>query len=150
MLPDRESNSTSDGTIETLRARIEELERTVEEKAQTLVQSEQRFRHLAEVAPVGILESDAEGHCRFVNDRWCAFTGMSAEDARGGRWADALHPEDRQRVVAEWYACARSRREFSSDYRFQTPAGKITWVHGASVTLRRRGGRADGASRHRH
>ena len=48
-----------------------------------LAASEHRFRALVTHAPVGIFETDAQGDCCFVNDRWTAITGMSAADAMG-------------------------------------------------------------------
>ena len=44
-----------------------------------LVQSEARFRLLAETAPVGIFQTDDHGQCLYVNDRWCQIAGMPAD-----------------------------------------------------------------------
>ena len=41
------------------------------ERAQaSLAESEARFRLLAQVAPVGIVQMDADGHCTYANDRF--------------------------------------------------------------------------------
>ena len=98
--------------------------------------SEERFKALAKNAPVGIFETDGVGNCLFVNARWCEMAGFSEEAALGPGWANALHPDDRVRVAREWEEAATSLREFSSEYRFLTPTGRITWLSGRSVALR--------------
>jgi PAS domain S-box-containing protein len=64
-------------------------------------ESEERFRTVASHAPVGIFTSEPNGDNIFVNESWCAMAGMTPEQARGNGWSQALHPEDRQRVVSD-------------------------------------------------
>ncbi|MFO0610768.1 MAG: PAS domain S-box protein [Polyangiales bacterium] len=101
-----------------------------------LADSERRFRALATLAPVGIFETDTAGDCTFVNARWCAITGLTQEDALGAGWVRAIHPDDRARVSEEWYAAARERREFSLEYRYQSPDERVTWVLGTAAAMR--------------
>ncbi len=101
-----------------------------------LEESERRFKTLTSHAPVGIFQTDAEGNCLFVNERWEEMTGLSLDEARGPGWVQALHPDDRGRVKREWYEAAKVGREFASEYRFQTPRGQITWLKGSAVALR--------------
>ena len=61
---------------------------------------------------------------------------MAAEQAWGTGWVRALHPEDRDRVSREWYEAAASGREFTSEYRFRTPGGRVTWLQGNAAALR--------------
>ncbi len=63
-----------------------------------------------------------------VNDRWCQMTGLSFAEAEQDGWAQALHPEDRERVFLEWYHCAQNRLSFQSEYRFQRKDGTTIWV----------------------
>jgi PAS domain S-box-containing protein len=112
------------------------MEADGEVRYQALEQSDRRFRALASHAPVGLFLTDAQGHCLFVNERWCALTGLTPAEAAGEGWAEALHPDDRERVFAEWSAAAAAGREFASEYRFQTPAGKVSWVIGSAAAVR--------------
>ncbi len=107
--------------------------------------SEQRFRTLAEQAPVGIFETDAEGRCTFVNRRWCELAGLTPGAALASGWSESLHPEDREAVVAEWNACLLEGREWRRDFRCASPEGRIRWVHGSAVALRDGQGRVTGA-----
>ncbi|MBL8057835.1 MAG: diguanylate cyclase [Anaerolineales bacterium] len=101
-----------------------------------LAESEQRFRALATLAPVGIFQGALNGDCVFVNDRWQAMAGLTFEQALGRGWVAAIHPEDRARVMAEWYAAVAAVRAFNTEYRFQGPHGHVTWVHGSAAALR--------------
>jgi PAS domain S-box-containing protein len=101
-----------------------------------LLLSEARFKTLAGDAPVGIFETDANGHCFFVNSRWCALAGMTRDAAMGQGWVAALHPDDRERVFREWSTATEKRCEFFSEYRFRTPSGRDNWLSGNAVALR--------------
>ncbi|HVU23452.1 MAG TPA: PAS domain S-box protein [Opitutus sp.] len=109
-----------------------------------LRESEERFRTLANHAPVGIFLSDAHGETIFVNGCWSEMAGMSQETARGGGWLRAVHPEDRRRITAEWDGAVKGRANSESQFRFRRPDGKITWVHGRAVRLRDRAGKPAG------
>lgn len=67
-----------------------------------LRESELRYAHLAEAAPVAIFQLDALGNCIYVNDRWSEMTGRPPQAALGMGWLQALHPEDRDRLGREW------------------------------------------------
>lgn len=114
----------------------EELETRVAARTAQLGESEQRFRTLASQAPVGIFQTDVNGHCLFVNEKWCELAGMPANAALGLGWVNALHPDDRNRVFREWHEAAQSGREFASEYRFQTPTGRTSWLKGSALALR--------------
>ena len=102
-----------------------------------LVDSESRFRTLAQVSPVGIFQTDLTGATIYVNrDRWNEFTGLDDEEADAVGYSAALHPDDRERVFAEWNEAARTQRPFKSQYRFVSKEGKITWVIGQALPQR--------------
>jgi PAS domain S-box-containing protein len=94
----------------------------------TLRASEERFRTLAALAPVGIFQCNPAGRTIFVNDAWCALAGMTQEQAGGYGWQRALHPEDRERVVSQWTAAAALGEEYEQDVRFMTPEGRVSWL----------------------
>jgi PAS domain S-box-containing protein len=109
-----------------------------------LRRAEERFRQLATRAPVGIFETDAQGDCLFVNARWCELAGLAPGEAAGPGWSRALHPDDRDRVFAEWYEAATTAREFVSEYRFRRPDGQTVWLSGCATALRDAAGRVVG------
>jgi diguanylate cyclase (GGDEF)-like protein/PAS domain S-box-containing protein len=95
-----------------------------------------RFDVLAEQLPVGVYETDLDGCFTYVNERWSELTGLSPEHAYGQSWSSVLHPEDVDRVVAEWHACRADDRDFSLEYRYQRPDGSVTWVWCRAVEVR--------------
>jgi len=101
-----------------------------------LRKSELRFRNLANLSPTGIFETNAEGHCLFVNRRWQEFSGLSQEQAMGRGWVNAIHPDDVTSVLTEWVEATENNRDFNLEYRFQTPDGKTTWLMGSATAYR--------------
>ncbi|MFH0995044.1 MAG: PAS domain S-box protein [Pseudomonadota bacterium] len=103
---------------------------------EALRESEERFRSLAALAPAGIYLCNAEGRCQYANPRWCEMAGLSPEEALGDGWAKGLHPEDRDFVFSNWRQMIASEGQWGLEYRFQTPAGKVTWVYGLAAPQR--------------
>jgi len=127
-----------------LEAEAERLRQNLE----TLQDSEQRFRMLTQQLPVGIFMTDLEGQCRYVNDRWCQMTGLSAEQAVGLPWMDTLHPDDRDQVETVWRQVVAKGNELVVDHRFRlvvdhrfrNPSGRVIWMDTRAVPLRDRTG----------
>jgi diguanylate cyclase (GGDEF)-like protein/PAS domain S-box-containing protein len=109
-----------------------------------LRQSEQRYASLAAAAPVGIFRTDAQGNCLYVNERWCKITGLTPEEASKTGWVKGLHPDDRTKVVTEWYSAVQENRPFQLEYRFQHIDGTVTWVFGQAVVESEKAGEITG------
>jgi PAS domain S-box-containing protein len=103
-----------------------------------------RFDTLAAEAPVGNFETTADGKCTYVNRCWCELSGLTAEASYGWGWTQAIHPDDKDRVLAEASLALREAREFAIEYRVRTAAGKVLWVAGRAVVLRDQTGRITG------
>ena len=98
--------------------------------------SEETFRTLAALAPVGIYLASPDGDCIYANRRWCEMAGMSPADALGKGWLAALHPEDREAVASNWQRMVASEGTWGHEYRFRTRAGRVTWVYGLASPQR--------------
>ena len=98
-----------------------------------LARSEARFRELAASAPVGIFQTDATGHCVYVNDRWIAMAGLTLPEAVGVGWLRAVHPSDRAQVQQVWNEAVAGRSAFDLRYRFLRSDGSEIWVMGRAV-----------------
>lgn len=97
-----------------------------EHKLQT---SERLYATLTEMSPTGIFRTDLQGNCRYVNSRWCEMAGLTPTEAMDRGWIEALHPDEREGVLQEWYrAVLNQRMPFVMDCRFQRPDGTITWL----------------------
>ena len=129
---------------EEIRKLNEGLEQRVVERTRELQESRELFRTLAAVAPVGIFRTDAAGNCVYVNERWCEIAGITKEQARGEGWAGAIHPEDRKRVLEEWYQAAKDGSRFRSEYRLGRSDSEVRWVFGQAAIERGKKGEVTG------
>jgi hemerythrin-like metal-binding protein/PAS domain S-box-containing protein len=111
------------------------LEELIAERTNDLRTSEERFRALATLAPVGIYLTDVSGKCQYTNPRWCELAGIGSEDALGDGWINGIHPEDRDWVAANWQRMVDSHGHWGMEYRIQSPAGKTSWVYGLAVPI---------------
>jgi len=107
---------------------------------EALRESEVRFRTLAHGSPVGIFRTNATGHCIFLNERGSETIGLSPEEAMGYGWMHRVHPDDRDRVLAEWHTSLEKNIPFRSEYRFERPDGGISWVFGQALPEKGPGG----------
>jgi diguanylate cyclase (GGDEF)-like protein/PAS domain S-box-containing protein len=98
--------------------------------------SEELFQSLAAHTPVGLFVSAADGGCTFVNERWCELTGLSQDESLGDGWIAALHPDDREHVLAEWAAAAEAGRDSVTEYRFLHTNGTERWIQGFAAAHR--------------
>ncbi|MGZ3598016.1 MAG: hybrid sensor histidine kinase/response regulator [Syntrophales bacterium] len=136
----RELRKAHNGMEEQVKARTAEL-LTVNEE---LEKSEMLFHTLAQVSPVGIFRTDAEGELIYVNDRWCEIAGMPIEMAVGRNWADAIRPEERESVVKKLYESVRGNHPFNLEYQFRRSDGSSTWVLGQATAEFRDAGEISG------
>ena len=93
-----------------------------------LQRSEARFRAMSDASPLGIFVSDVEGECVYTNAAYHAISGLSFEQALGTNWSTAIHPEDRERVLAEWRDAARMQTPFQSEARFLRGDESVVWT----------------------
>ncbi|HEX5757280.1 MAG TPA: MASE1 domain-containing protein, partial [Arenimonas sp.] len=100
-----------------------------------LAESEERFRLLADFAPVGIYQTDAEGACTYSNPRWQEISGISAEQTLGEGWSAVVHPDDRTSVLEGWRSTAAEHREFAMDFRLLRRDGEVRYLRSRARRL---------------
>ena len=103
------------------------VEAIVKERTGELRASEERFRSLAENAPLGIIFCDPQGHCVYCNSAALAIGGLTHQEAINGGWARVTHP-DYAPVVQDWYRAARAGLSFSAETRLVRWDGQSVWV----------------------
>jgi PAS domain S-box-containing protein len=133
-----------DKMADSLRDAYATLEGHVATRTRELGNSEDRFRSLAAVAPVGIFQTDAEGNCTFVNERWRELTGLSQEASLGRGWTNAFQPQDRAAFLSNSRRPAGEGRELRGDFRLRSGNGETLWAHVMAVPLQSEGNGAAG------
>jgi two-component system sensor kinase FixL len=93
-----------------------------------LRESEQRFRTMANAAPVMIWMSGTDKLCTFFNRGWLDFTGRTLEQELGNGWAEGVHKEDFDRCLEVYANAFDARREFAVEYRLRRYDGEYRWV----------------------
>jgi PAS domain S-box-containing protein len=102
----------------------QELRRKLEAALVTVTESEERFRTMADGAPVMLWMSAPDTLCTFFNRPWLEFTGRSLDEERGNGWAEGVHPEDFERCLDTYLGAFEARKPFSMEYRLRRADGE--------------------------
>lgn len=116
---------------------------SVSRKAEAPVVSEDRFRLVADAAPVLMWTADAGG-CTWVNKPWLDLTGRTMEQELGDGWTEGIHPEDLERCREVYKEAFDERRGFEVEYRIRHHDGTYRWLLDRGVPLTGRDGEFDG------
>ncbi|MEO5682542.1 MAG: PAS domain S-box protein [Chitinophagaceae bacterium] len=107
---------------------------TQKEQIQKILQeSEERFRNMADNAPVMIWVSDENDKTTYVNKYWTDFTGIDAAAAWGDGWDKVIHPGDIHIGIGEYKKGFQEKKPVSLIYRLKYRTGEYRWVLDKSI-----------------
>ena len=98
-----------------------------------LRESEERFRLVANTAPVMIWTAGTDRNCSYVNKTWLDFTGRPLEAELGDGWVEGVHPDDSNRCLQTYTEAFNRRESFEMHYRVRRRDGEYRWVLGYGV-----------------
>src|SRR5437899_1639960 len=107
-----------------------------------LREAQQRLQHVVASSPAVLYALTVEGQTlvpRWVSANVERFTGYPPEEVQSSDWwADRLHPDDRERVMAQVPALLSEGVVFR-EYRFRHKDGAYRWIRDEQVLVRRAG-----------
>jgi PAS domain S-box-containing protein len=100
-----------------------------------LRESEERFRLMANAAPVMIWMADGTKGCSWVNDHWLEFTGRTLEEETGSGWAESIHADDVDTAFQTYSSSFDRRTAYRMEYRMRRHDGQWRWIVDHGVPL---------------
>jgi PAS domain S-box-containing protein len=118
---------------------------TEQQKAeQALRESEERFRLMADTAPVMIWMGATNGQSVFVNKPWLDFTGLTFEQSLGDNWKQVIHPDDLPGALEIYTRTLQAREPFVVEYRMRRFDGEYRWIVDSGIPRFTPDGQFDG------
>ena len=103
---------------------------------ESLRQSEERFRLMANSAPAMIWMAGLDKGCTWFNKPWLDFVGRPMERELGNQWVENIHPDDSDRSFRTYSSAFDARRPFSMEYRLRRHDGEYRWLLDNGIPLR--------------
>jgi PAS domain S-box-containing protein len=89
--------------------------------------SEKQFRLITDLSPVHLFRAGPDGDATYLSPGFLSMTGLRREQAMGFGWIDAVHPEDRERLMVSWQEALHSQVIFQAEFRFRVATGEYRW-----------------------
>jgi diguanylate cyclase (GGDEF)-like protein/PAS domain S-box-containing protein len=94
-----------------------------------------RVEALTRRSPVGIFETDAEGHMLHVNERLADMAGLAPGPVDDAAIRAAVHPDDIDVVSDAWWRAVATGGAFNAHYRYLRPDGSTCWAVGHATPV---------------
>lgn len=92
---------------------------------QSLRQSEEQLRFLAESIPQLVWLMNDQGECEFKNARWEEYSGINIHDP--DLWTKIVHPDDLNRITRVWRKGLHSGESVKDELRLINKDGEYRW-----------------------
>src|SRR5215475_1883791 len=120
----------TEDTVETIATVATPIAQGIERKRaeEALRASEEKFRILADTAPVMVWMAGTDKLCTFFNKPWLDFTGRAIEEELGAGWTEGVHQEDYDRCLEIYFKSFEAREPFEMEYRLRRHDGEYRWM----------------------
>lgn len=90
--------------------------------------SDDRFRTLTTLSPVGVFLTDENGRVEYVNEALSGMLHMRPQEAYGHKWMAGIHRDDRHELVVAWEQAYAAAESLEMELRMGDDTGEIRWV----------------------
>ena len=109
------------------------LEKTRE---QELMESEQKFRLLADSMPQFVWTGDVAGNLNYFNQSVYQYSGLSEQKVVEEGWLQIVHPDDAEENVQKWVEAVTTGKNFLFEHRFKRFDGAYRWQLSRAIPKR--------------
>ncbi|AWI62491.1 PAS domain-containing protein [Sinorhizobium fredii] len=95
---------------------------------EALLKSERNLKLTIDTIPALAWAARPDGSAEFFNQHYLEYIGLSAEQAQGWGWTDAVHPNDIEGLAATWRAILASGKPGETEARLRRHDGKYRWL----------------------
>ena len=88
---------------------------------------ENNLSFVVDSLPGLVWTAQPDGQVDFLNRHWCAYTGVSVDEAHGSGWQLALHPDDRPGLLERWRSILAAGEAGSMEARLRRFDGEYRW-----------------------
>ena len=103
---------------------------------QVLLESEQKFRLLADSMPQQIWIADTDGNLNYFNKAVFKYSGLNLEEILEKGWLYIVHPDDREENVKQWKKSIETGEDFIFEHRFRRYDGTYHWILSKAIPQR--------------
>ena len=107
--------------------RAEVAQRELQRQNELLQRSERELREVIETIPSMAWSAAPDGSADFFNERWLAYSGLTADQAQGWGWTVAVHPDDLKILVDYWQTIMASGQSGEIEARVRRFDGVYRW-----------------------
>jgi PAS domain S-box-containing protein len=95
--------------------------------------SEERL--IIDTAPTLIHTALPDGFLDFFNKRWLEYLGVGLKEVQGWHWTDVIHPDDVDKLVADWRSSLKTGVPLEVEARVRGANGQFRWFLHRKVPL---------------
>lgn len=114
---------------------------TVRKEAEiALVESEMRFRQMADAVPNIVWTSTSAGDRDYYNQRWYDYCGLSCEESLGWGWDKAIPEAELQRAVAAFRTSVEQAVGYEDEFHLRGVDGSYRWHQARGAPIKNEAG----------
>lgn len=117
---------------------------SAQKRAEEYKLASQQLNALTHLLPVAIIQVDNNWHCKYANEKWFEFSGLTSDESFGQKWINAIHSQDISELLDSLHSSLEAGRDLQHEVRIVTPLGSTKWIDFSSRVLFDEAGKIEG------